>query len=42
MHSHPSEAQAAPAQTPQRKHHRNREHFATIRTASLVSTVDLL
>uniref|UniRef100_A0A9J7Z9I4 non-specific serine/threonine protein kinase n=2 Tax=Cyprinus carpio TaxID=7962 RepID=A0A9J7Z9I4_CYPCA len=33
----PSEAQAAPAQPPQRKHHRNREHFATIRTASLVT-----
>uniref|UniRef100_A0A4W4GRE2 non-specific serine/threonine protein kinase n=1 Tax=Electrophorus electricus TaxID=8005 RepID=A0A4W4GRE2_ELEEL len=35
--SHPSEAQAAPAQPPQRKHHRNREHFATIRTVSLVT-----
>uniref|UniRef100_A0A673NMR0 non-specific serine/threonine protein kinase n=1 Tax=Sinocyclocheilus rhinocerous TaxID=307959 RepID=A0A673NMR0_9TELE len=33
----PSEALAAPAQRPQRKHHRNREHFATIRTASLVT-----
>uniref|UniRef100_A0A672MHT4 non-specific serine/threonine protein kinase n=1 Tax=Sinocyclocheilus grahami TaxID=75366 RepID=A0A672MHT4_SINGR len=33
----PSEAQAAPTQPPQRKHHRNREHFATIRTASLVT-----
>uniref|UniRef100_A0A671RYR2 non-specific serine/threonine protein kinase n=1 Tax=Sinocyclocheilus anshuiensis TaxID=1608454 RepID=A0A671RYR2_9TELE len=36
-HPRPSEAQAAPAQPPQRKHHRNREHFATIRTASLVT-----
>ncbi|KAK3555737.1 hypothetical protein QTP86_028980 [Hemibagrus guttatus] len=36
-HSHPSEAQAAPAQPPPRKYHRNREHFATIRTASLVT-----
>ncbi|KAL6470253.1 hypothetical protein MHYP_G00213720 [Metynnis hypsauchen] len=35
--SRPSEASAAPAQPPQRKHHRNREHFATIRTASLVT-----
>uniref|UniRef100_A0A8B9KK48 non-specific serine/threonine protein kinase n=1 Tax=Astyanax mexicanus TaxID=7994 RepID=A0A8B9KK48_ASTMX len=35
-HNHPSEPQAAPAQPPQRKH-RNREHFATIRTASLVT-----
>uniref|UniRef100_A0A671K418 non-specific serine/threonine protein kinase n=1 Tax=Sinocyclocheilus anshuiensis TaxID=1608454 RepID=A0A671K418_9TELE len=33
----PPEAQAAPAQPPQRKHHRNREHFATIRTAYLVT-----
>uniref|UniRef100_A0A671RYR7 non-specific serine/threonine protein kinase n=1 Tax=Sinocyclocheilus anshuiensis TaxID=1608454 RepID=A0A671RYR7_9TELE len=32
-----SNSQAAPAQPPQRKHHRNREHFATIRTASLVT-----
>uniref|UniRef100_A0A667WQA3 non-specific serine/threonine protein kinase n=1 Tax=Myripristis murdjan TaxID=586833 RepID=A0A667WQA3_9TELE len=32
----PSEPQAAPAQAP-RKHYRNREHFATIRTASLVT-----
>ncbi len=37
MRPRPSETQAAPAQPPQRKHHRNREHFATIRTASLVS-----
>ncbi|KAB5548725.1 hypothetical protein PHYPO_G00058870 [Pangasianodon hypophthalmus] len=35
--SHPSEPQAAPAQPPPRKYHRNREHFATIRTASLVT-----
>ncbi|XP_022531875.2 serine/threonine-protein kinase TAO1 isoform X2 [Astyanax mexicanus] len=35
-HNHPSEPPAAPAQPPQRKH-RNREHFATIRTASLVT-----
>ncbi|XP_051955555.1 serine/threonine-protein kinase TAO1-like [Xyrauchen texanus] len=33
----PTDALAAPAQPPQRKHHRNREHFATIRTASLVT-----
>ncbi|XP_078122965.1 serine/threonine-protein kinase TAO1 isoform X1 [Sander vitreus] len=32
----PSEPQPTPAQ-PQRKHYRNREHFATIRTASLVT-----
>ncbi|KAM6907307.1 serine/threonine-protein kinase TAO1-B-like [Xenentodon cancila] len=32
----PTEPQAAPAQAP-RKHYRNREHFATIRTASLVT-----
>ncbi|KAI2651187.1 Serine/threonine-protein kinase TAO1 [Labeo rohita] len=37
MRPRPSEAQPAPAQPPQRKHHRNREHFATIRTASLVT-----
>uniref|UniRef100_A0A8C2I1B3 non-specific serine/threonine protein kinase n=1 Tax=Cyprinus carpio TaxID=7962 RepID=A0A8C2I1B3_CYPCA len=36
-HPRPLEAQAAPAQPPQRKHHRNREHFATIRTAYLVT-----
>ncbi|XP_041949678.1 serine/threonine-protein kinase TAO1 [Alosa sapidissima] len=34
--SRPTEAQAAPAQ-PVRHKHRNREHFATIRTASLVT-----
>uniref|UniRef100_H2LDT8 non-specific serine/threonine protein kinase n=1 Tax=Oryzias latipes TaxID=8090 RepID=H2LDT8_ORYLA len=34
--SQPTEPQAAPAQAP-RKHYRNREHFATIRTASLVT-----
>ncbi|XP_047234538.1 serine/threonine-protein kinase TAO1 [Girardinichthys multiradiatus] len=34
--SQPTEPQPAPAQAP-RKHHRNREHFATIRTASLVT-----
>ncbi|KAG7515882.1 serine serine/threonine-protein kinase TAO1-like [Solea senegalensis] len=34
--SQPSEPQATPAQVP-RKHCRNREHFATIRTASLVT-----
>ncbi|KAF7650083.1 hypothetical protein LDENG_00131780, partial [Lucifuga dentata] len=34
--SQPSEPQAPPAQAP-RKHYRNREHFATIRTASLVT-----
>ncbi|XP_053703536.1 serine/threonine-protein kinase TAO1-like isoform X2 [Synchiropus splendidus] len=34
--SPPSEPQPAPAQAP-RKHYRNREHFATIRTASLVT-----
>lgn len=33
--SEPTEPQATPAQAP-RKHYRNREHFATIRTASLV------
>lgn len=33
----PPEVQPAPAQPAQRKHHRNREHFATIRTASLVT-----
>lgn len=33
--SEPSEPQATPAPAP-RKHYRNREHFATIRTASLV------
>lgn len=33
--SQPSEPQQTPAQAP-RKHFRNREHFATIRTASLV------
>uniref|UniRef100_A0A8C9Y6F6 non-specific serine/threonine protein kinase n=1 Tax=Sander lucioperca TaxID=283035 RepID=A0A8C9Y6F6_SANLU len=32
----PSEPQPTPAQPP-RKHYRNREHFATIRTASLVT-----
>ncbi|XP_066502140.1 serine/threonine-protein kinase TAO1 isoform X2 [Hoplias malabaricus] len=36
VHNRPPEAQPAPAQPPQRKH-RNREHFATIRTASLVT-----
>ncbi|CAG5872921.1 unnamed protein product [Menidia menidia] len=34
--SQPTEPPAAPAQAP-RKHYRNREHFATIRTASLVT-----
>ncbi|KAK1785984.1 hypothetical protein P4O66_017732 [Electrophorus voltai] len=34
--SQPTEAQSPPAQTP-RRHYRNREHFATIRTASLVT-----
>ncbi|XP_056140133.1 serine/threonine-protein kinase TAO1 [Lampris incognitus] len=34
--SQPSEPQPPPAQGP-RKHYRNREHFATIRTASLVT-----
>uniref|UniRef100_A0A8D3D342 non-specific serine/threonine protein kinase n=1 Tax=Scophthalmus maximus TaxID=52904 RepID=A0A8D3D342_SCOMX len=34
--SEPSEPQATPAPAP-RKHYRNREHFATIRTASLVT-----
>uniref|UniRef100_A0A3Q1AXB4 non-specific serine/threonine protein kinase n=1 Tax=Amphiprion ocellaris TaxID=80972 RepID=A0A3Q1AXB4_AMPOC len=34
--SQPTEPQATPAQAP-RKHYRNREHFATIRTASLVT-----
>ncbi|KAM4620601.1 serine/threonine-protein kinase TAO1 isoform 1-T2 [Polymixia lowei] len=34
--SQPSEPQPAPAQAP-KKHYRNREHFATIRTASLVT-----
>uniref|UniRef100_UPI0037E8129D serine/threonine-protein kinase TAO1 n=1 Tax=Semicossyphus pulcher TaxID=241346 RepID=UPI0037E8129D len=34
--SQPSEPQPTPAHAP-RKHHRNREHFATIRTASLVT-----
>uniref|UniRef100_A0A8C8ELT3 non-specific serine/threonine protein kinase n=1 Tax=Oncorhynchus tshawytscha TaxID=74940 RepID=A0A8C8ELT3_ONCTS len=29
--------QSPPAHTPRPKHHRNREHFATIRTASLVT-----
>ncbi|XP_028662491.2 serine/threonine-protein kinase TAO1 [Erpetoichthys calabaricus] len=34
----PCEPQSPPAQTPRHKsHHRNREHFATIRTASLVT-----
>lgn len=33
--SEPTEEQSAPAQTPRRSY-RNREHFATIRTASLV------
>lgn len=33
--SEPPEDHSPPAQTP-RRHHRNREHFATIRTASLV------
>ncbi|KAJ8267224.1 hypothetical protein GJAV_G00139990, partial [Gymnothorax javanicus] len=38
QHSRPSEPQSPPAQTPRQKHHyRNREHFATIRTASLVT-----
>ncbi|XP_045080139.1 serine/threonine-protein kinase TAO1-B-like isoform X2 [Coregonus clupeaformis] len=38
VQDHPTEPLAAPAQTP-RKHYRerNREHFATIRTASLVT-----
>lgn len=35
--SQPSEPQQTPAQAP-KKHYRNREHFATIRTASLVRT----
>lgn len=35
--SEPTEPQPTPAQAP-RKHYRNREHFATIRTASLVRT----
>uniref|UniRef100_A0A3Q2W3U4 non-specific serine/threonine protein kinase n=1 Tax=Haplochromis burtoni TaxID=8153 RepID=A0A3Q2W3U4_HAPBU len=34
--THPTEPQPTPAQAP-RKHYRNREHFATIRTASLVT-----
>uniref|UniRef100_A0A3B3X7M5 non-specific serine/threonine protein kinase n=1 Tax=Poecilia mexicana TaxID=48701 RepID=A0A3B3X7M5_9TELE len=34
--SQPTEPQPAPTQAP-RKHYRNREHFATIRTASLVT-----
>ncbi|XP_035771680.1 serine/threonine-protein kinase TAO1 [Neolamprologus brichardi] len=34
--SEPTEPQPTPAQAP-RKHYRNREHFATIRTASLVT-----
>uniref|UniRef100_A0AAY4EVT3 non-specific serine/threonine protein kinase n=1 Tax=Denticeps clupeoides TaxID=299321 RepID=A0AAY4EVT3_9TELE len=34
--SRPSEPQSPPAQAP-RRHYRNREHFATIRTASLVT-----
>ncbi|XP_076833175.1 serine/threonine-protein kinase TAO1 [Brachyhypopomus gauderio] len=34
--SQPPKADSPPAQTP-RRHHRNREHFATIRTASLVT-----
>uniref|UniRef100_A0A3Q2CXM0 non-specific serine/threonine protein kinase n=1 Tax=Cyprinodon variegatus TaxID=28743 RepID=A0A3Q2CXM0_CYPVA len=34
--SEPTEPQPAPAQA-QKKHYRNREHFATIRTASLVT-----
>ncbi|XP_030293978.1 serine/threonine-protein kinase TAO1-like [Sparus aurata] len=34
--SQPSEPQQTPTQVP-RKHYRNREHFATIRTASLVT-----
>ncbi|XP_060941923.1 serine/threonine-protein kinase TAO1-like isoform X2 [Limanda limanda] len=34
--SQPTEPQATPVQLP-RKHYRNREHFATIRTASLVT-----
>ncbi|XP_036817924.1 serine/threonine-protein kinase TAO1 [Oncorhynchus mykiss] len=33
----PTEPQSPPAHTPRPKHHRNREHFATIRTASLVT-----
>uniref|UniRef100_A0AAQ6A669 non-specific serine/threonine protein kinase n=1 Tax=Amphiprion ocellaris TaxID=80972 RepID=A0AAQ6A669_AMPOC len=36
LDSQPTEPQATPAQAP-RKHYRNREHFATIRTASLVT-----
>ncbi|CAB1347957.1 unnamed protein product [Coregonus sp. 'balchen'] len=32
-----TEPQSPPAHTPRPKHHRNREHFATIRTASLVT-----
>lgn len=39
--SQPTEPQPAPAQAP-RKHYRNREHFATIRTASLVRTCLIL
>ncbi|KPP74982.1 serine/threonine-protein kinase TAO1-like [Scleropages formosus] len=35
--SRPSEPQPPPAQTPRQKPYRNREHFATIRTASLVT-----
>uniref|UniRef100_A0A8C7TNL1 non-specific serine/threonine protein kinase n=1 Tax=Oncorhynchus mykiss TaxID=8022 RepID=A0A8C7TNL1_ONCMY len=33
----PTEPQSPPAHTPRPKQHRNREHFATIRTASLVT-----
>lgn len=38
-HDHHPETQTAPTQPAPRKYHRNREHFATIRTASLVSCV---
>ncbi|XP_062328892.1 serine/threonine-protein kinase TAO1 isoform X2 [Osmerus eperlanus] len=36
-HSRPTEPMSPPVHTPRPKHHRNREHFATIRTASLVT-----
>ncbi|KAM6985962.1 LOW QUALITY PROTEIN: serine/threonine-protein kinase TAO1-B [Aplochiton taeniatus] len=35
--SRPSEPAVSPAAQPPKKHYRNREHFATIRTASLVT-----
>lgn len=35
-HARPTEAQSLPAHTPRPR--RNREHFATIRTASVVMT----